>query len=157
MAPAKDMSVEILRTRVAPILVGVTDQRAAVSRLVRWVQDELEVKVTPGTLGHLQALQRGTGDCSEHAALFVAAAKAIGVKASIRWGWVYWDGAYGPGFYPHAWAQVELDGYEPVAVDPILGQFPADATHIAPEESGGNGSGAWLLPGGKIQVVSLEK
>jgi hypothetical protein len=157
LGPAPDVSVEILRTRLAPLLVGVHEQRAAVTRLVRWVQEELEVKVTPGSLGHLQALQRGSGDCSEHAALFVAAAQAIGIQASARWGWVYWEGAYGPGFYPHAWAQVTLDGYGDVPVDPILGQFPADATHIEPEGGSVGSSGAWLLPGGAIQVVSIAK
>lgn len=157
LGPSADISVEILRTRLAPLLAGVTDQRAAVSRLVRWVQEELELKVTPGSLGHLQALQRGSGDCSEHAVLFVAAAQAIGLKASARWGWVYWEGAYGPGFYPHAWAQVALDGYGVVPVDPILGQFPADATHIEPEEGRAGSSGAWLLPGGTIRVVSIAK
>jgi hypothetical protein len=155
LGPSADPSVETLRTRIVPLMVGVSDQRSAISRLLRWVQAELEVKVTPGSLGHLQALQRGAGDCSEHAALFVAAARAIGVEASVRWGWVYWDGAYGPGFYPHAWAQVELEGYGAVAVDPILGQFPADATHISPSQDVGSSSGAWLLPGGSLRVESM--
>jgi len=155
LGPSDEPSVEILRTRIAPLLAGVSDQRSAVRRLVRWVQDELETKVTPGSLGHLQALQTGAGDCSEHAALFVAAARAVGIKSEVVWGWVYWDGAYGPGFYPHAWAQVEIEGYRKVPVDPILGQFPADATHITPGDGVGSSSGAWLLPGGRLRVESI--
>jgi transglutaminase-like putative cysteine protease len=157
LGKSDELELELRRRRIAPVLAGVTDKRTAVSRLLGWVRTELDVEVTPGSQGHLYALQRGAGDCSEHTSLFVAMANAIGIEASTQWGWVYWDGLYGPGFYPHAWAIVVLDGIGAVPVDPILGQFPADATHIVPAGDPGSMKTALLIPGAKIEVKLLEK
>ena len=64
------------------------------------------------------------GDCNELAQVFVALARARGLTARPVTGLLYVDGK----FYYHAWAEVLLKDW--VAVDPMLGQVPADAAHI---------------------------
>ncbi|MCJ7495263.1 MAG: transglutaminase-like domain-containing protein, partial [Deltaproteobacteria bacterium] len=51
-------------------------------------------------------------------------ARAVGIPAHMQAGIIYQEGK----FYYHAWAQVYLGTW--VAVDPLLNQIPADATHI---------------------------
>ena len=157
LGPSPDPIVQAYRKRVTKEVRETVDQRTAVMALVRWVQAELETTAVPGSLGHLNALQLGAGDCSEHASLFAAAANAVGIDAEVRWGWVYWDGGYGPGFYPHAWAIVTIDGFGQVPVDPVLGQFPADATHLTVGADNELMSGSLLLPGARVSIIELAR
>lgn len=64
------------------------------------------------------------GDCNEHTVLFTALARSAGIPTRIAVGLTYQDGF----FYYHAWPEVYFEKW--VAVDPTLGQFPADASHI---------------------------
>jgi transglutaminase-like putative cysteine protease len=78
-----------------------------------------------------EILQDGKGDCTEHTRLFVALARASGIRAREVKGLVYANyGQGGPGLYWHAWPEVKV-GDEWIAVDPTFGQDVADATHIA--------------------------
>jgi transglutaminase-like putative cysteine protease len=78
-----------------------------------------------------EILQEGKGDCTEHTRLFVALARASGIRAREVKGLVYANyGQGGPGLYWHAWPEVKV-GDEWIAVDPTFGQDVADATHIA--------------------------
>jgi transglutaminase-like putative cysteine protease len=78
-----------------------------------------------------EVLQQGKGDCTEHTRLFVALARASGIRAREVKGLVQANyGQGGPGLYWHAWAEVKV-GDEWIAVDPTFGQDVADATHIA--------------------------
>jgi hypothetical protein len=111
--------------RVAAELVGdVKNPRVAAERLVRWVYEELEKKVTLSVPSARQVLDVRRGDCNEHTVLYVALARAAGLPARTAAGLVY----VGDRFYYHAWPEVWLDGWVPV--DPTLGQFPADASHL---------------------------
>jgi hypothetical protein len=77
-----------------------------------------------------EVLATGAGDCTEHAILFVALARAAGIPARPVHGLVY--ARYGDGadaLYWHAWAEVR-SGSEWIAMDPTFGQPVADATHI---------------------------
>jgi transglutaminase-like putative cysteine protease len=56
--------------------------------------------------------------------LFVALARALGLPTRTAVGLVHIDGS----FYYHAWPEVWLNEW--VAVDPTLGQYPADASHL---------------------------
>jgi len=93
-------------------------------RLMTWVHDSLakEPSVTPPSA--VATLRSRRGDCNEHAQLFVALARAAGLPARTVSGVVAIDGK----FYYHAWAEVMLQRW--VGVDPTLGQFPTDATHL---------------------------
>ncbi|MEO0075502.1 MAG: transglutaminase-like domain-containing protein, partial [candidate division WOR-3 bacterium] len=64
------------------------------------------------------------GDCNEHAILYAALCRAIGIPCQICVGLVYVDNF----FYYHAWNKVYLDKW--ISVDATFNQFPADATHI---------------------------
>jgi transglutaminase-like putative cysteine protease len=72
----------------------------------------------------LDVLHQRVGDCNEHAILFVALARALGIPARQQAGIIYQEGK----FFYHAWAQVHLGAW--VSVDPIFNQVPADAAHI---------------------------
>jgi transglutaminase-like putative cysteine protease len=64
------------------------------------------------------------GDCNEHAVLFTALSRSAGIPTRIAVGLTYRNGF----FYYHAWPEVYFNEW--MAVDPTLGQFPADASHI---------------------------
>jgi transglutaminase-like putative cysteine protease len=69
------------------------------------------------------------GDCNEHTVLFTALARAVGLPTRMAAGVVLVDlHGEGPAFYYHAWPEVWLGAWH--ALDPTLGQFPADATHL---------------------------
>jgi len=100
------------------------DAKRAVNALNDWVYAHLRKVPTVSIPNAIQVLDMGEGDCNEHAVLFAALARAVGVPARIVAGAVYLDGA----FYYHAWCEVWLSRW--VSVDPTFHQFPADATHI---------------------------
>jgi hypothetical protein len=70
----------------------------------------------------------GAGDCTEHADVFLAAARAAGWEVRPAAGWLY-VAEPTPRLWLHAWAEVRV-GERWVGVDPALGQFPADAGHL---------------------------
>ena len=88
----------------------------------------------------LQVLETRAGDCNEHAVLFAALARAVGLPARVVAGVVYADGA----FLYHAWDEVWL-GSGWLSVDPTFDQMPVDATHVKLVE-GGPETHAALVP-----------
>jgi transglutaminase-like putative cysteine protease len=106
------------------IVAGEKDPERAARRLNAWVHDSLRKRVTFGIPSARQVLATRSGDCNEHTQLFVALARASGIPARVVVGLVYIDGK----FYYHAWPEIRLRDW--VAVDPTLGQFPADAGHL---------------------------
>jgi hypothetical protein len=103
---------------------GSRDSREIAQRINRWVHDSLRKEISIGIPSALHVLHTRRGDCNEHTQLYVALARAAGVRARIASGLAYVDGK----FYYHAWPEVLLRGW--VAVDPTFGQFPADAAHL---------------------------
>ena len=100
------------------------DPRVVAERINRWVYDSLKKQITVGVPSALGTLHARSGDCNEHAQLFVALARADGIPARVAAGLAFLDGK----FYYHAWPEVWLERW--VAVDPTFGQFPADASHL---------------------------
>jgi transglutaminase-like putative cysteine protease len=109
----------------AATVVG-SDRTALVvaERLNTWVHRSLAKRITFGIPSALQVLRARTGDCNEHTQLYVAMARAVGLPARIATGLAYIDRK----FYYHAWPEVFVGEW--IAVDPTLGQFPADAAHL---------------------------
>jgi hypothetical protein len=106
----------------------VGDERDALkasNALVKWVYNNLTKRFSASFSNALDVLESGGGDCTEHSALFVALARAVGLPARMVSGIVYSDGG---GFYYHQWAEAFVGKW--IAVDPTFGQFQADATHI---------------------------
>ena len=98
-------------------------ERAA-ERLVRWVHTSVTAAASTGIPSALDVYQRRSGDCNEHTVLYVALARAVGLPARTAAGLLELNGT----FYYHVWPEVWLGEW--VAVDPTLGQFPADAAHL---------------------------
>jgi hypothetical protein len=89
-----------------------------------WVHRRLEKEIALTVPSAVQVLERRRGDCNEHTVLYVALARSLGLPARTAVGVVHVNGS----FYYHAWPEVWLGEW--VAVDPTLGQFPADASHL---------------------------
>jgi transglutaminase-like putative cysteine protease len=98
-------------------------ERAA-QELVTWVHERLVKDPDARIAGAVDVLEERRGDASEHAQLFVALARAVGLPARLAAGLALVDGR----FYYHAWAEVYFDDWVPV--DPTFGQFPADAARL---------------------------
>lgn len=75
-----------------------------------------------------EALETGEGDCTEHATLFSALAKIVGIPTRHATGLVY-VGRKDNVFGYHEWVEV-WTGSEWIAMDPTFGQNVADPTHI---------------------------
>lgn len=104
---------------------------AASARLERFVFGRLQKAYGVSRDRATEVLALGKGDCTEHALLFTALARAAGVPTRQVHGLAY--ARYGdgvPALYWHAWAEVKA-GDEWFAVDPTFGQEVADATHVA--------------------------
>ena len=111
--------------RLAREVVGQEkDAAAGARRLMDWVYENLEKRPTVSLPSALEVLEDRAGDCNEHAALMAALARAAGLPARLVVGVVY----TGNGFFYHAWNEVWVGGW--VSLDPVMGQFPADATHV---------------------------
>lgn len=112
--------------RMARRITQRTDDPVAAARLLTdWVYKNLKKEITISVPSALQVLQSRQGDCNEHTVLYVALARSIGLPARTAVGLVYVRGH----FYYHAWPEVYLND-KWVAVDPTLGQYPADASHL---------------------------
>jgi len=103
---------------------GSVEPEVVTKRLLTWVHDSIRARPSFGFPTAPQILRTRTGDCNELAQLFVALARARGLSARPVTGLLYVDGK----FYYHAWAEVLLKDWVPV--DPMLGEAPADASHI---------------------------
>jgi hypothetical protein len=101
------------------------DLRLVAERINRWVHDSVAAS-TISANSALDVLTTRTGDAPEQAALFVAIARASGISSRVVAGFVLIDDR----FYFHAWPEIQIQTGRWVAVDPTLGQFPADASHI---------------------------
>lgn len=113
-----------LRAQAEQILGAERDAVKAAWLLLDWTYTTLSKEPSIGMPTALEALDSKKGDCNEHAVLYAALARAVGIPARVAAGVVYLEGA----FYYHAWTDVWLGQW--VAVDPVLQQFPADATHV---------------------------
>ena len=103
---------------------------ASAVKLVHFVYGRLEKAYGVSRDRATEVLALGKGDCTEHALLFTALARAAGIPARQVHGLVYArydDGV--PALYWHAWVEVK-SGSEWIAVDPTFDQPVADPTHI---------------------------
>jgi hypothetical protein len=116
-----------IRQKLAEIVgPGDTDGVKA-DKLVAWVYKNLEKRPVLSVPNALETLENRVGDCNEHAVLLAALARAAGIPAEVEAGVVYLRGR----FFYHAWNVLYLrDRGGWVTADAVLGQLPADVTHI---------------------------
>ncbi len=116
--------VELART----VTAGESEPARRVERLLDWTYQNLEKHLSSNLTTASQVLAHKQGDCTEHALLFVALARAAGIPAREVSGLVYMGDRF-QRFGWHAWAEVALDGRW-VQVDPSWGEAMANATHL---------------------------
>jgi len=127
-----------------------------VRRLVRFTGEHVADAHSSSSVSALDVLRDRSGDCTEHAMLFIALCRAAGVPARDVSGLMYAGDELGA-FGGHAWAEVAIDGRW-VSADPTWDEFPVDATHIRLDRAGGSENLMRLMATPmKIEVVSVEK
>jgi hypothetical protein len=110
--------------RFAREIVGDARGVEKAQAISTWVYENLTKSPTLSIPSATEILKQRVGDCNEHAVLFTALARAAGIPTRIATGLTYTSGQ----FYYHAWPEVYLGGW--LALDPTLGQFPADPLHL---------------------------
>ncbi|MGA2464078.1 MAG: transglutaminase-like domain-containing protein [Thermodesulfobacteriota bacterium] len=93
-------------------------------KLVTWVDEKIQKRPVLSVPNALETLRYKVGDCNEHAVLLAALARASGIPAQVEAGLVYQKGR----FYYHAWNVLYLGTW--ITADSVMGQLPADVTHI---------------------------
>jgi hypothetical protein len=101
------------------------DPTTQVRLLADWVYKNIEKRPVIGLPDAITTLENGVGDCNEHAALFAALSRSLGISTTIAVGVTLHKGA----FYYHAWNEVCING-QWVSLDTTVNQLPADLYHI---------------------------
>jgi hypothetical protein len=102
-----------------------TDAWEAAQKLTRWVYSNMtKVDHDPRPITASECLKIMKGDCSEHATLLMALARAVGIPSKFVTGLVYLN----DGYYYHAWNELYVGRW--VAVDPTWGEVTLDAAHL---------------------------
>lgn len=149
--PAIDAEAPEIRARAAALVPAGGDAWAAAERIAAWVHGALAKGYGTSSDRASRVLAQGRGDCTEHAILFVALARAAGLPARTVHGVVAADLGGTPALYWHQWAQVWVGEW--VDVDPTFGQPVADATHLALGREGSTGAISVM---GRLRVVEAS-
>jgi len=127
-----------IRELAARITAGVDGDWARAQAINRWLFSSLGKTYKSDASSALAVVANATGDCSEHALLFVALARAIGLPAREVSGLVYLGSAEESLFGWHAWVEVWIGCWH--EMDPSWGEDAVNATHVrlaaTPEEEG---------------------
>jgi hypothetical protein len=116
-----------IRRKAAEIVASGDPDGVKGEKLVAWVHKNLEKRPVLSVPNALETLENRVGDCNEHAVLLAALARAAGLPAEVEAGLVYLRGR----FFYHAWNVLYLrDRGGWVTADAVLGQMPADVSHI---------------------------
>jgi len=102
-----------------------TDAWKAAQKLVRWLYANMrKLDHDPRPMTATECLRSMEGDCSEHATLLCALARAVGIPSRFVTGVVYLD----DGYYYHAWNELYVGRW--VACDPTWGEVTCNAGHL---------------------------
>jgi hypothetical protein len=113
-----------IQAKAKEILSANDSDLAKASKLVKWVNENIQKRPVLSVPNALEILHRRVGDCNEHAVLLTALARAAGIPAEVEAGLVYQRGR----FYYHAWNVFYLGEW--ITADSVMAQLPADVTHI---------------------------
>jgi hypothetical protein len=152
--PEIDSDATVIRALSREVVGNTPGVYAASVKIVKFVYRRLEKAFGVSRDRASEVLKVGKGDCTEHALLFTALARAAGIPTRQVHGLVYSrydDGV--PALYWHAWVEVK-SGDEWIALDPTLDQGVADPSHIVLGR-GTQVDTVGLL--GTLQVVSAER
>lgn len=139
---------------------GDTDSRRVALGLERYVKSNVRTKnFTQALATAADVAQTREGDCTEHAVLLAALARANGIPARVAIGLVYVPSLQGFGY--HMWNEVYVEG-DWLALDATLGQGGIGAAHIKLAHSslaGGDAFTAFLPVAqvlGRLKIKVLE-
>lgn len=127
LSPGPDIeSTDSAIARIAKALAGSERDPAVIAkRIVDWVRDTVQARPGLTPAGAAATLARSSGDAREFALLTAAIARAAGIPAHPVSGLLQ----HGGRFFLHSWTEIYLGRWVPV--DAMLGQFPADASHLS--------------------------
>lgn len=120
--------------------------------LMRWVYRTLGKSMDANSSTALQVLETKKGDCTEHALLFTAMARSVGIPARQVTGLAYVESPE-PMFGWHAWSEVN-DGQGWISIDPTWNEARVDASHI--KFSDNEDDLSWANAIGKLKLRVLE-
>jgi transglutaminase-like putative cysteine protease len=101
------------------------DDFQKIKQLASWVYANIDKRPVIGLPDAMATLHSRVGDCNEHAALFAALARSLGIPTRVVAGVTL----HQERFYYHAWNEVCVDARW-VSLDTTKDQIPADLTHI---------------------------
>lgn len=102
-----------------------TDAWEAAQKLTRWVFVNMnKVDHDPRPITASECLKILKGDCSEHATLLCALARAVGIPSKFVTGVIYLR----DGYYYHAWNELYVGRW--VSCDPTWGEVTSNAGHL---------------------------
>lgn len=96
-------------------------------RLMEAVRDRVDYKpgITDAATTAAEALRAGAGVCQDHAHLFIAAARALGIPARYVGGYL-WSGGGDLCEASHAWAEAYLSDFGWIGFDPSNRTLPGE-------------------------------
>ncbi len=116
--------------RIRQLAMKLTDSTSSrcekINALNGYVYDHIEKRNVATFSSALATLEKGFGDCGEHAVLLGALLRAAGIEAEIVYGLVYIRNKQA--YLYHAW--VLIPGEAPLFSDPALGRFPAITGYV---------------------------
>jgi transglutaminase-like putative cysteine protease len=160
--------LEIREERIKRMSRKAVSRRTDAVEAARAIESYVAAEITEKSLGMGfatagETARQKAGDCTEHAVLAAALARAAGMPARVVCGLAY--GGPMPGdtqarFYYHMWAEIYAGEWLPI--DPALGSH--DATHLAvvrsdlshPDDVAEISAAVMGLPGGvRIEVLQV--
>jgi hypothetical protein len=141
-ARIKAMAAEARGDKSNPVKVAIA--------LERYVHDTLSSSdLTQAFATAAEVAESRSGDCTEHAVLLAALARACGIPSRVAIGLVYVERSAGFGY--HMWTEVYLDG-QWYPLDATIGQGGIGPAHIKLVDSSLEGASAYsaFLPVAKV-------
>jgi hypothetical protein len=121
-----DSDHPVIRDLARQVVAGERDAWKAAQRLERWVFENVRGKnLSTAFASAGEVAKTREGDCTEHAVLLAALARASGIPARVVVGLVHHRGA----FVGHMWCEVFAGEWAPL--DGTRGRGKVDADHIA--------------------------
>jgi len=145
-----------IRRKLSEILCPEEPDVVKARKIVRWVYTNVKKRPVLSVPNALETLKNRIGDCNEHAVLLAAFSRAAGIPADVETGIVYMRGR----FLYHAWNILYLsDRGGWVTADAVLGEMPADVTHIRFIRGGADRQLdlAGLIGRLKLEVLEMER
>jgi len=159
--PMCESEDEVLAAKSADVVKKCKDAHEAATVLCKFVYRYLAKKSgNSGTATARQAFDEKKGDCTEHAALFVALARAAGLPARCVSGTVYLAGREEAFWGYHAWSEVWLGRW--VVVDATVNQVGVGARYLffqydEPGETEGSGRTARCLSNDFTPIIDAYR